>query len=41
MNENQEILTEIAPIKGGKVTFRDGKQDKIEGVGLIEILNQP
>lgn len=41
MTGNRDILAEISPIKGGKVTFGDGKQGKIQGVGHTENGEQP
>lgn len=41
MHGNHEILAEFSPMKGGKVTFEDGKQGRIQGVGFTENSKQP
>lgn len=41
MTGNQDILAEIYHMKGGRVTFGDGKKGKIQGAGHCENSEQP
>lgn len=41
MTGNQQCFQNYSPVKGGNVTFGDGGQGKIQGVGNIERADQP
>ena len=41
ISRNRDFLEQLEQIKGGKVTFRDGEQGKILGVGVMKITDLP
>ena len=41
MTENQDYIEKLEHVKGGKVTFGDGGQGKIHGVGMMESADLP